>query len=345
MNGVKYRPRTLGGFAGNKKLKAQIAQWFTSDSVPQAILIQGASGLGKTTLARIIAAMLNCEDMQDNKPCGKCFGCQQAALEFDCVVDNKKETLEDIVQACSTRTRTKFRVVILDEVHALTGASKSVLLKALEESGPDVYWILATNEPDKLTPTLRSRLTSLKVEALAMTEFVKLVTRVAERSGVEVDDDYLTHLYETCGSNLRMALNQLHTSDSVNAESSAEKDEAVLGMISALYSFSVQDIVRFTHKLDTAFAGMNIIELMVPLRATLDTLFSKCLLPEYRGFVTPAAKKFLAKTKSVDPKKLMQVSMALAAGERACTGIALSPSAGRSQFISAACLYLDEYQR
>ena len=344
--GVAYRPRTLSGFCGNQKVKSIVLSWFQKDAVPSAILLTGASGLGKTTLGRIIAAMLNCTDLQDGfKPCGKCFGCKQSAIELDCVIDNKKESVEELVQACATRTRTKNRVIILDEVHALTGAAKSVLLKALEEKHPNVYWILATNEPDKLSGTLRSRLTPLTLTLPPQSDFNKLISRVATKAGFELSDEKIEHLYETCGANVRMALNLLHVdAESAGVEADADKDAAVFGLLKALYSFDIADIVRFTHTMNSTYSGMNMIELMVPLRATLDTLLSKTCIPDYRGFITPPAKKFLQVVKKPDVKRLMEVSMALAEGERACTGIALSPSAGRSQFIAATCLYLNSRQ-
>ena len=130
----------------------------------QAYLFSGPRGTGKTSTARILAKVLNCEEPENGEPCGICNSCAAIdsgnsydVLELDAASNNGVESIRDLIERSSLGNPGRHRVFILDEVHMLSKPAEAALLKTLEEPPPHVVFVLATTDPQKVSETIRSR--------------------------------------------------------------------------------------------------------------------------------------------------------------------------------------------
>ena len=163
-----WRPRTLKSFYGQPRAVAHVRGFLKQGECPQAILISGPTGSGKTTLAKIIASSINEGDL--------------SCVEEINVADQRK--IEDI-RAIEEKTKFKpssaYRVFILDEAHCLTAGSASVLLKPLEESNHRIVFILCSNEPEKILQTIRDRCTTVHLTVVSDEDLTGLLTGVVKK--------------------------------------------------------------------------------------------------------------------------------------------------------------------
>ncbi len=191
------------------------------DRVAHAYLFCGPRGCGKTTSARILAKALNCTNLQDGEPCGECDSCVQVAagtsmdiIEMDAASNNGVDAMRDLVSRASLGTAGRRKVYILDEVHMLSTAASNTLLKTLEEPPAHVVFVLATTDPQKVLPTIRSRTQVFEFRLFAMDALTGLVRDVAQQAGLELDDATLTAVAKRGNGSARDALSAL---DSVAA--------------------------------------------------------------------------------------------------------------------------------
>src|SRR6187399_987621 len=161
----KYRPRNFETLVGQAHVVQALANALTQQRLHHAYLFTGTRGVGKTTLARIIAKALNCETGVTDTPCGKCPACTEIdagrfvdLIELDAAsntqVDNMRDLLENALYA---PTSARFKVYIIDEVHMLSRSAFNAMLKTLEEPPDHVKFILATTDPQKIPVTVLSR--------------------------------------------------------------------------------------------------------------------------------------------------------------------------------------------
>lgn len=191
---IKHRPINLDQLVGNAALKKMISGFFKTRRLPSTFLLTGAHGQGKTTTGRIFARMIQCDT---NDVCGTCFSCKtfNSSMNFEEVNVGAEGGVENaralIAKAKLSPAMGKKRIIMLDEVQKLTGSAASALLKELEEPSPNTIWLLATNMPEKLMPTIRSRCTHLKLETAAPKEIAQFLWRIAKAEiGKSVDDKY-----------------------------------------------------------------------------------------------------------------------------------------------------------
>ena len=191
----------------------------------QAYLMTGLHGSGKTTTARILARALNCESLgADGEPCDPegsdiCDSCDlllngawgEGILELDAASNNGVGDIRDLTSKTSLSTRAKRRVVLLDEVHALSGPAQQAFLKSLEEPTKNVTWVLCTTDPQKLAPTIVSRCVEIHMATLREPELRKVVERVVNSEGwtETVTDDMIKMAVARSGGSSRNAINSL----------------------------------------------------------------------------------------------------------------------------------------
>src|ERR1700752_1984614 len=161
----KWRPRNFSELAGQEHVMRALVNALETGRVHHAFLFTGTRGVGKTTIARILAKSLNCETGVTSRPCGECSACQEIdagrfvdLIEVDAAsrtgVDDTRELLDNVQYAPS---RGRYKVYLIDEVHMLSKSAFNALLKTLEEPPPHVKFILATTDPQKLPVTVLSR--------------------------------------------------------------------------------------------------------------------------------------------------------------------------------------------
>ncbi len=161
----KWRPKTFAEMVGQSHVLRALTNALDQNRVHHALLFTGTRGVGKTTLARILAKSLNCEEGVSSTPCGKCSACVEVdegrfidLIEVDAASRTKVEDTRDLLENVQyAPSRGRYKVYLIDEVHMLSDKSFNALLKTLEEPPPHVKFLLATTDPQKLPVTVLSR--------------------------------------------------------------------------------------------------------------------------------------------------------------------------------------------
>ncbi len=189
------------------------------DRVGHAYLFSGPRGTGKTSTARILAKVLNCENPIDGEPCGVCESCvaiEQGTSfdvhELDAASNNGVEAIRDLIAKTAMGTPGRTKVYILDEVHMLSTAASNALLKTLEEPPPHVVFVLATTDPQKVLPTIRSRTQHFEVHLLSAEELAGLAEFIIADAGLDVPPgavDYVVRAGAGSARDMESALDQV----------------------------------------------------------------------------------------------------------------------------------------
>jgi len=177
----KWRPRTFSEMVGQEHVVRALSNALDNDRLHHAYLFTGTRGVGKTTLARILAKSLNCEKGVSSTPCGECSICREVdegrfadLLEVDAAsrtkVDQTRELLENVPFA---PIRGRYKVYLIDEVHMFSDSSFNALLKTLEEPPPHVKFLLATTDPQKVPVTVLSRCLQLNLKRLPVEQMCR----------------------------------------------------------------------------------------------------------------------------------------------------------------------------
>ena len=273
----KWRPRAFADLVGQEHVVQPLVNGLDQDRVHHAFLLTGTRGVGKTTIARILAKCLNCEQGVTSTPCGECASCVDVdegrfidMLEIDAAsktkVDDTRELLETVQFA---PTRGRYKVYIIDEVHMLSGHSFNALLKTLEEPPPHVKFVLATTDPQKLPVTILSRCLRFSLSRLLPEQIGAHLERILEAEGIEAEAPAVMRIARAADGSMRDGLSLLDQAISFGGGSLKDTDVAdmlgsidhaqVAAIIGALAASDAQalldtvnDLVSQSRKLDTA---------------------------------------------------------------------------------------------
>ena len=203
----RYRPRRFSELKGQDHVVRALRNAVAGNREGQAYLFSGPRGTGKTTSARILAKVLNCERPVEGEPCCECPSCLAVeagtsfdVIELDAASNNKVDDIRELIERVNLGTPGRHKVYILDEVHMLTPGAEAALLKTLEEPPPHVVFVLATTDPQKVRDTIRSRTQHLVFHLLGAEELETHVRWVAADAGIELTDDiveYALHVVQT----------------------------------------------------------------------------------------------------------------------------------------------------
>ena len=213
----KWRPRNFAELVGQEHVRQALVNALDSGRIHHAFLFTGTRGVGKTTIARILARALNCERGVSSAPCGECGACREIdegrfvdLIEVDAAsrtkVDDTRELLEN-VQYLPTRGR--FKVYLIDEVHMLSAHSFNALLKTLEEPPPHVKFLLATTDPQKLPVTVLSRCLQFNLKRLPAAMIASRLQQILGAEGVAFEPAAALLLARAADGSLRDALSLL----------------------------------------------------------------------------------------------------------------------------------------
>jgi DNA polymerase III subunit gamma/tau len=193
----RYRPQRFDEVLGQEHVTKALRNAVREGRVGHAYLFSGPRGTGKTSTARILAKVLNCDAPADGEPCGKCENCVAVAegritdwlLEQDAASKSKVDDMRDLIERVPLGTSGKRRVIILDEVHMLSQGAENALLKTLEEPPEHVVFVLATTDPQKVRPTIRSRTQHFEFRLLSPDVLADHVRHVIADAGLGLDAD------------------------------------------------------------------------------------------------------------------------------------------------------------
>jgi DNA polymerase-3 subunit gamma/tau len=207
----KWRPKNFQELIGQEHVVNVLANALSQNRLHHAYLFTGTRGVGKTTIARVFAKSLNCQQGITNSPCGKCDACLDIdqgrfvdLLEIDAAsktkVDDTREILDNVQYAPS---RGRFKVYLIDEVHMLSRHSFNALLKTLEEPPEHVKFILATTDPQKLPITVLSRCLQFHLKALTVKQIEHKLAEILSAEKVQHDSGSLTLLAKAARGSMR----------------------------------------------------------------------------------------------------------------------------------------------
>ena len=210
----KWRPSNFAQVAGQTHVLKSLINALDNERLHHAYLFTGTRGVGKTTLARILAKCLNCEQGISSKPCEECSACNEInegrfidLIEVDAASRTKVEDTRELLDNVQyTPSRGRFKVYLIDEVHMLSNHSFNALLKTLEEPPPHVKFLFATTDPQKLPVTILSRCLQLNLKNLSPKVIVEYLQKVLLEEDVKHDEDALWQIAAAAAGSMRDAL-------------------------------------------------------------------------------------------------------------------------------------------
>lgn len=236
----KWRPQNFQDVIGQEHITQTLVNAINTDRLAHAYLFSGARGVGKTTVARILAKAINCEDRQNGDPCNKCNSCVEITAgssvdvqEIDGAsnrgIDEIRELRENIKYMPSSG---RFRVYIIDEVHMLTLQAFNALLKTLEEPPPHVKFLFATTEPHKVPVTILSRCQRFDFKRIPVNRIVDYLDRMVAEEGIKINRSGLTIIAREADGGMRDAQSLLDQVASFAGEKIEDRNITdILGII------------------------------------------------------------------------------------------------------------------
>lgn len=244
----KWRPRNFEQMVGQEHVLRALTNALDSGRLHHAFLFTGTRGVGKTTLARILAKSLNCEKGISSHPCGECPTCREIdegrfvdLIEVDAAsrtkVEDTRELLDNVQYA---PTRGRYKVYLVDEVHMLSNHSFNALLKTLEEPPPHVKFLLATTDPQKLPVTILSRCLQFNLKRLHADLIREYLDKLLQAEGIAFEAPALKHLARAADGSMRDALSLLDQAIAYGSGNLTEADvKQMLGTIEQTHIYDL----------------------------------------------------------------------------------------------------------
>lgn len=272
----RFRPQNFSEVVGQGMVAQALQNAIRGDRVAHAYLFTGARGVGKTSMARILAKALNCPHTQDGIPCGTCEVCQNISvgsdvdvLEIDGASNRGIDDIRSLRANVNVRSmRSKYKIYIIDEVHMLTKEAFNALLKTLEEPPPNVKFIFCTTEPNKLPDTILSRCQRFDFGYIEENSICDRLKQIAEAEQVSVADEAIQLVARRAGGSMRdsqsifdqlLSFGESHlTAESVHRILGTASDERLIQLIDAL--IEQQRDVALTHFDAALNAGVQLNE-------------------------------------------------------------------------------------
>ncbi|HHZ71396.1 MAG TPA: DNA polymerase III subunit gamma/tau [Methylococcaceae bacterium] len=213
----KWRPHDFNEIVGQEAVVKSLMSALKSDRLHHAYLFTGTRGVGKTTIARVLAKALNCEDIQAANPCGQCPVCRDIDddkyidfLEIDAASRTKVEDTRDLIDNIQyAPSRGRYKVYLIDEVHMLSGHSFNALLKTLEEPPPHVKFLLATTDPQKIPVTVLSRCLQFSLKHLTVNQLTGQMAAILQKETIAYDAPALVLIAHVAAGSMRDGLSLL----------------------------------------------------------------------------------------------------------------------------------------
>lgn len=268
----KYRPQKFSDVIGQDHVTRTLKNALEQGRIAHGYIFSGHRGIGKTTIARILAMALNCQssDKPVTEPCGICDSCREIregsvgsmnVIEIDAATNRGIEEVRSIIATAEGQPTAghRYRIFILDEAHQVTDAAFNALLKTLEEPPPWVVFMMATTQPEDIPQTIRSRCQHFSFHAVKFDDIVGQLRSISQKEGIKVDDDALAMLAEAGDGSMRDALSIMDqaigsvgtnlTADVVRGLVGTVNSEVLANVLKAVHDNSSEDALRIIDKL------------------------------------------------------------------------------------------------
>jgi DNA polymerase-3 subunit gamma/tau len=293
----KWRPHTFEDLVGQQHVVRALVNGLDQNRVHHAFLLTGTRGVGKTTIARILAKCLNCEQGVSSTPCGECGSCVDVdegrfvdMLEIDAASKTKVDDTRDLLETVQyTPTRGRYKVYIIDEVHMLSGHSFNALLKTLEEPPPHVKFILATTDPQKLPITILSRCLRFSLTRLLPDQISAHLARILATESIDAEESAVMRIARAADGSMRDGLSLLDQAIAFGGGSL--KDADVASMLGSIDHEHIAAILAAISRSD-ASALMTIVEELVSRSRNLASVLDELAEAMHRIALIHAAPEF-----------------------------------------------------
>ena len=264
----KYRPQNFEEVIGQEHITRTLARAITSGRIASAYLFAGQRGVGKTSLARILAKALNCEKGPTPNPCNQCDSCKEITagnnidvLEIDGASNRGIDQIRDLRENVKfIPSKSRFKIYIIDEVHMLTTEAFNALLKTLEEPPAHIKFIFATTQPERIIPTILSRCQRFDFKPIKTAEILVRLKNISERENVKAEEEALKKVALFSSGSLRDAISTLDQLISFSEEDKIDLAEVndLLGLTEEEVYFKIVETIinnnpvslfAITHKL------------------------------------------------------------------------------------------------
>ena len=276
----KYRPQRFADVAGQDHVTRTLLNALTQSRIAHGYIFSGHRGIGKTTIARILAQALNCRtevgsaDRPSPEPCGKCDSCIEVrqgtavdVIEIDAATNRGIDEIRELRDAARyAPARDRYKIYILDEAHQITEAAFNALLKTLEEPPSHVIFMMATTEPENIPQTIRSRCQHFSFHAVRFDDILAQLKMIASQEQVEAEDAALALLAEAGDGSMRDALSIM---DQAIASAPTENGRPVLSTLQIRELMGSVPNAVFERLLEAVAAGQSA-ELMEQLNTLLN---------------------------------------------------------------------------
>ncbi|MBQ9011264.1 MAG: DNA polymerase III subunit gamma/tau [Bacilli bacterium] len=210
----KYRPKNLNEVWGQDTIVKIIKNTIAKNKINHAYLFTGPRGTGKTSIAKIFAKMVNCENLQEGIPCGQCVSCMQTnnsdIIEIDAASNNGVDEIRELRNKINlVPAFGKYKIYIIDEVHMLTTGAFNALLKTLEEPPSHVIFVLATTDPHKIPETILSRLQRLDFKKISTNNIVNRLKQITEVEKIDIEEEALYEIANLSDGGMRDSIGML----------------------------------------------------------------------------------------------------------------------------------------
>ncbi len=303
----KYRPTKLSELVGQEEAVSLIGNQIEKENLGHAYLFSGPRGVGKTSLARIIALQLGCDPIFD-------------ISEIDAASHNKVDDIREMNESVNfiASSPGKKRVFILDEVHMLSNAASNAFLKTLEEPPEHIIFILATTEPERVLETIKSRTTQIVFKKITEDEIIKTLKKIAKKENITLDAEILKMIANSSDGSLRDAINLFEQTHNTFGEKASTDDLfSLLGHLSSkdfeviINAVETQDTGAVLSVIREAYAkGLQPNDIVDSVSEFFRNLFYLKYLPDDTKLssLTPNLKKLLEEAnKKISAKQLVRI--------------------------------------
>src|SRR5437867_2147747 len=246
----KWRPRDFGSLVGQEHVVRALRHALEQKRLHHAYLFAGTRGVGKTTLARILAKCLNCETGVTPQPCGKCAACLEIdaarfvdLLEVDAATNTRVDEMRQLLETAQyVPSRGRYKVYVIDEVHMLSTSAFNAMLKTLEEPPEHVKFILATTDPQKIPVTVLSRCLQFNLKTLPGSIIAARLAEILDAEKIAFDKDALALIASSAHGSMRDALSVLDQAIAYGAgEVPTDVVRIMLGVVDMEYTYRIAD--------------------------------------------------------------------------------------------------------